>query len=78
MTFHSEIGATLRKRREQMSLSQYALAYLSGVSRTQIVHIEAGRVMPRLDTLLLMLKPLELELAFNEQPRRKGARRSRD
>jgi transcriptional regulator with XRE-family HTH domain len=74
MTYPSKIGATLRERRISQGLSQYGLAYLSGVSRTQIVHIEAGRVMPRLDTLLLILKPLNMELAFNELPRRKGHR----
>jgi transcriptional regulator with XRE-family HTH domain len=50
----TSIGKRIAAAREAMKLSQEELAQKSGVHRTTIARIEAGRFSPRLDTLELL------------------------
>ncbi|MDT0631426.1 helix-turn-helix domain-containing protein [Rubrivirga litoralis] len=55
-------GPLLRYHRERASLSRRALSALSGVSETAIYDAEHGKPTVRLDTLLALLKALNLSL----------------
>lgn len=42
----------VRRRRQQLQLTQQALADSTGLSRTEIVMLERGEGSPRLDTIV--------------------------
>jgi transcriptional regulator with XRE-family HTH domain len=54
------VGGRIRRRRRAMDITQEELAFRSGVHRTRISAIEHGKVMPRLDTLILLARALEV------------------
>ena len=56
----SEIGATIRKRRELLGLLQPQLASISGVSTRTIQLVEMGKANPSIDTLIKIADPLGL------------------
>lgn len=56
----SEIGSTIRKRRELLGLLQPSLASIAGVSTRTLQLVELGKANPSLDTLLQILEPLGL------------------
>lgn len=49
----------VRKRRQELGLSQYQLAAQSGVSQSRIQAIESGLRVPSLNQLFLFSKPLK-------------------
>ena len=55
-------GPLLRYHRERAGLSRRALSALSGVSETAIYDAEHGKPTVRLDTLLALLRALNLSL----------------
>jgi DNA-binding XRE family transcriptional regulator len=52
----------LRDLRDDRALSQQELATRAGVSKTTIVHIEAGRIRPHPSTVRKLAAALELPL----------------
>jgi transcriptional regulator with XRE-family HTH domain len=50
----------LRDRRKQLGLSQEALAGLCGLDRTEISLLECSKRSPRLDTVVVLARALEL------------------
>jgi transcriptional regulator with XRE-family HTH domain len=50
----------LRARRKQQGLSQEALAGLCGLDRTEISLLECSKRSPRLDTIVVLARALEL------------------
>jgi transcriptional regulator with XRE-family HTH domain len=54
------VGRRIRRRRRALDLTQEALAFSAGVHRTRISMIEHGNVMPRLDTLVLLARALDV------------------
>jgi len=50
----------LRHHRKQLGLSQEALAGLCGLDRTEISLLECSKRSPRLDTVVLIARALEL------------------
>jgi transcriptional regulator with XRE-family HTH domain len=50
----------LRDHRNRMSLSQEALAGLCGLDRTEISLLECSKRSPRLDTVVILARALEL------------------
>ena len=56
-----EFGIKLSTLRVRAKLSQEALGHLSGLHRTQISRLEAGRSVPRLDTLIQLAGALQIE-----------------
>ena len=58
----TEIGKTIRKRRELLSLLQPQLASISGISTRTIQLVEMGKANPSLETLIKIADPLGLTL----------------
>jgi transcriptional regulator with XRE-family HTH domain len=56
-------GQKLSAARRNAELTQEDLAELSGLHRTQIGHLEAGKSLPFLDTLLKLAGALGVEAA---------------
>lgn len=51
----------LVKRRAELGMTQQQLAEVSGVKQSAIARLESFRVVPQLDTLYRLLKPLKLK-----------------
>jgi len=62
-------GAVLRYCRRRAGLSQRALAARAGVPQSAVGRIEAGMVMPRVDTLRRLLDKCGFTLEVREAPR---------
>ncbi len=54
------------KQRSAMGLSQRDLAELCDIPQSSIARIETGKITPRLDTLLKILKQLGLTLSVTD------------
>ncbi|WP_374950691.1 helix-turn-helix domain-containing protein [Mucilaginibacter sp.] len=54
-------GQNLRKAREAKKLSMQQLANVAEIEKSQIARIEIGRSDPRLSTILVIAKALELD-----------------
>ncbi len=54
------------KQRSAMGLSQRDLAEMCDIPQSSIARIETGKITPRLDTLLKILKQLGLTLSVTE------------
>lgn len=63
-----EIGKIILNQRNNMGLSQVALAARSGVSLPTIQNIEAGRANPAWATLESLFKILAVEVQFKAKP----------
>lgn len=55
----------LIKRRLELNLSQRDLAKMTNIKQPMIARIESGDTIPRLDTLIRIIKALDLELTFD-------------
>lgn len=63
-TIHEEFGVNVKNRRNEMGLTQDALAAKSGVDRKAISYIEDGKkANPSLLTMFLLSEALEIELS---------------
>jgi transcriptional regulator with XRE-family HTH domain len=56
----SEIYCLLREERERLGLSKYALAGKTGLSQQTIGYLERGKTSPSLDTVLRLVRAMEL------------------
>jgi predicted transcriptional regulator len=56
--------ATMKFRRVEKGYSQRDLAKLTGVKQSAIARMEALKVIPRLDTIILISRALDLQLSF--------------
>lgn len=63
-----KIAGRLKQAREEMGLSQRALANLTGVPQSHISKIESGAVDIRLSSLVEIARALELELELVPRP----------
>ncbi len=57
-----DVGANVRSARLSADLTQTELARRSGVSRTQIVKMEAGRIFPQLDEAIRLADALHVPI----------------
>jgi HTH-type transcriptional regulator / antitoxin HipB len=74
--FAEEVGAAVRLHRERIGLRQDELALAAGVS-TRVVHqIEHGKPTSRIDSILVVLDALSLELEIVGQTHERKSRRS--
>lgn len=55
-----DFGAKLRKIRTDKKLSMQALANLAEVELSQIYRIEKGKINPKLTTIIILCKALEI------------------
>lgn len=60
------IGLSIKSVRQRKGLTQEQLAELSGMSRTTISKIEAGKFNASIDLLEKLIKPLGAELDIKE------------
>ena len=67
MTNLAQIGHFLRKARKDRAMTASELALKSGISRNTLGALEAGRGNVELNTLLALLRTLELEMQFVPQ-----------
>ena len=61
----SNLVIRLIKRRLDLNLSQRDLAKMTNIKQPMIARIESGDTIPRVDTLIRMIKALDLELSFD-------------
>lgn len=61
-----DIGQEIRKRRQELRLTQQALAEISGVSVRMIKSIEGNYANPSIKTVEKLLKSLNLTLEITE------------
>lgn len=64
---NTEIAVVIRKKRDQMGITQQDLAFRSGVHLRSINNIEGGKGNPSLDTLLKIAEVLKLEVIVRSQ-----------
>ncbi len=57
-TMRSTIGKKIKHRREELGLSQYEIADLTGISRAHISRIEGGKNSPLFGTVERLAKAL--------------------
>jgi transcriptional regulator with XRE-family HTH domain len=55
-----QVGRRIRRRRRAIDMTQEEMADRAGIHRTQISMFEHGKVMPRLDTLILLARALDV------------------
>jgi HTH-type transcriptional regulator / antitoxin HipB len=60
----NQIAAIIRFHRKKSGLSQTELARLAALGKTVIFDIERGKLSIRLDTLLKVLKVLNIKIEF--------------
>lgn len=58
-----EFGDRIRARRDELGLSQEALAHRAGLQRAYIGQLETGMRSPGLETLAKLARALELDAA---------------
>lgn len=61
---YAEIRLAIREARKAKGLSQAALGRQVGMVQRHISEIESGKTMPRLDTLLEILRTLNMDLVL--------------
>jgi transcriptional regulator with XRE-family HTH domain len=59
----AQIYRLLREERERLGLSKYALAAKTGLSQQTIGYMERGLTSPSLDTVLRLVRGMEIDLA---------------
>lgn len=57
-----EFGDRIRSRRDELGLSQEALAHRAGLQRAYIGQLETGMRSPELETLAKLARGLEIDL----------------
>jgi HTH-type transcriptional regulator/antitoxin HipB len=65
------LGATLRRHRRQLKLTQAELAARAGIRQGTVSQVENGLETVKLQTLMHLLRALDLEITV--QPRTKGS-----
>ena len=56
----AHVGRRIRRRRRALDITQEELASGAGIARSQVSLVEHGKVMPRLDTLILLARALDV------------------
>lgn len=64
-----DIAQVVRTARKRSGLSTAELADMTGVSVQTIHNIEQGKVSPRADTLLTIMKAMNYDIIFNPKYR---------
>jgi transcriptional regulator with XRE-family HTH domain len=63
MPARKRFAKNLRDRRKQLGFSQEVLAGMCGLDRTEISLLECRKRSPRLDTVVVLARALELDSA---------------
>lgn len=67
-----ELGEAVRRRREELGLTQAELAERAGLKQPAIARFEAGGTMPTIPMLERLAEALELRLSVQFQPLREA------
>jgi y4mF family transcriptional regulator len=65
MSWFQGIAETIKKRRQQLGLSQHELSEMSGVAPRTIVNLESGKASINLKNLSQLADILGMELSLN-------------
>lgn len=75
------LGQNLIGHRQRVGLSQQGTADRAGLHRTHVAYIEAGKRLPRLDTIVKLAGAVEVEpcallvgIAWELEPPKEGSR----
>lgn len=60
----NQVGRHLEQARKAVGLTQLALAKAAGINRVQIVRMEAGRIVPRLDEVVRLAEVLKVPIEW--------------
>ncbi len=63
-TFFEDLASLVKEHRKQSGLTRIELAELAGVGKTVVYDLEHAKQTVRLDTLVKILKVLNITLAF--------------
>lgn len=63
----SAIVTTMIQQRKNLGLSQRDLAKLCDMPQSSVARIESGKITPKLDTIVRLLKQLGLKLTVSPQ-----------
>lgn len=64
METNRDLGAILTFHRKQAGLSRNSLAEIAGVGKTAVFDLEHGKISVQFDTILKILKVLNIQLDF--------------
>lgn len=65
----SQVANAIRRKRRKLSLTQTQVSEMSCLRQATISALEAGHGNPRLETLLMVLTVLDLELVVRDRTR---------
>ncbi|MFG1864759.1 helix-turn-helix domain-containing protein [Microbispora bryophytorum] len=68
-----ELGDTVRRRREELGLTQTELAARAGLKQPAVARFEAGGTMPTIPMLERLAEALEVRLSVQFQPFREAS-----
>ncbi len=60
----SKIGRMIKFHRKKAKLSQEVLAKLSGIGKTSVFDIEKGKETVKIETLMAVLRALNIQIKF--------------
>jgi HTH-type transcriptional regulator/antitoxin HipB len=63
--FYRKLAQIIRNHRKKSGLNQLELAKLAGIGKTQIFDLEHGKKTVQLDTLLKVLKVLNIRIILS-------------
>ena len=63
----STIVTAMIQQRKNLGLSQRDLAKLCDMPQSSVARIESGKIVPKLDTIVRLLKQLDLKLTVSPQ-----------
>ena len=58
----TDIVSTIIRRRQELGISQRALAEMCGIPQSSVARIETLKTTPKLDTLIRLMQALHLKL----------------
>lgn len=63
LEMHAKIVSEIIARRNSLGLSQRDLAAICGIPQSSLARIETFKIIPKMDTVLKIMKPIGLGLA---------------
>lgn len=61
------LGEVIAKRREELSLSQTALAQLAGITQPDLSRLEQGKLNPTYSTIKRVMSALQLRMVYKRE-----------
>jgi ribosome-binding protein aMBF1 (putative translation factor) len=61
------LGEVIAKRREELALSQSALAHLAGITQPDLSRLEQGKLNPTYSTIKRVMSALQLRMVYKRE-----------